>query len=121
YQNVKNKAIYAAGRIIGEVEGSTFKKAIHGSRHFLRQPPAIAISVDALDAAEHAGATQIEVLDKESGVRYRSSVQHFRDVGFTFERGFGRQIALPMAGWTMSSRGGQLSEQLQLWREGAGA
>jgi hypothetical protein len=84
---------------IGKVLGDCFYKSIKGSRHMLRKPQAIAISLDALMQAESAGAVYVEVLDHETGTRYQTSLEHIRKAGFAFERGYGRQIGLPLECW----------------------
>lgn len=100
--------IYASGKPIGKVRGETFFKNIHGSRHFLRKPLAIAFDVETLDAAECAGASRVQVIDQETGVMYSAAISHIRRAGFEFDRGYGRQIALVLHGWTVTKRGGGL-------------
>lgn len=46
--NHESFQIHVAGRHVGDVEKGVFKKTISGSRHILRKPPAIALSVEAL-------------------------------------------------------------------------
>jgi hypothetical protein len=105
-----SKPIYVSGRAkpIGKVRGDTFYKSIHGTRHFLRFPPAIAIDALAIEEAKAVGAIMIEVLDQDTGTRYRASMAHFEQAGTLFDRGFGSQIYLPFNGWTQSRRGGEL-------------
>jgi hypothetical protein len=113
----KPTPIYSGARIVGSVKGGIFRKNVLGSRHFLRTPPGIAISLDALEQAERAGAIQIEVYDRETGTRYRTMVQHLRRAGFELDRGFGRQLALPLADWQKSRHGSRLPVQLSIWNE----
>lgn len=100
--------IYVNGRAIAKVKGDTLIKSIHGSRHMLRQPRAIAFDVDSLNQAEAAGAVLVNVTDQETGVIYRSTIAHIRDKGIRLNRGYGEQIALPLEGWTTHKRGGGL-------------
>ena len=109
--------IYSGGRIVGCVNGNVFLKTIQGSKHILRRPQALAISIDALEAAERAGATIIQITDTETGVIYKSSIEHFRECAFELDRGFGRQLALTLEGWTRTRRG-QL-DQLALFGNAA--
>ncbi len=98
--------IFAEGKKVGQVRGDVFYKSIVGSRHMLRKPQAIAISLDALTQAKEAGAALVEVLDKETGIRYQTSLEHFWKAGFSLERGgFGRQLGLPLAGWAKITPG----------------
>jgi hypothetical protein len=101
------------GRVVGKVEGDTFYKSVKGSKHFLRVPPAIAFDVISLDDAEEAGAEKVVVTDQETGTVYKSTIQHIREHGEKFNRGFGDQIFLVLEGWVKSKRGGGL--QLGLW------
>lgn len=107
--------IYAGARVVGAVCGDTFRKAVRGSKHFLRRPAAIALDASSLDAAEQHGARWVAVTDKETGVIYRAAISHIRQAGFEFDRGFGRQIGLLLDGWVKSGRG--LSAQMKIFDE----
>lgn len=86
--------------VIGCVENFVLKKYIQGSKHFLRQPRAIAISASGLDEAEKAGAKVIEVTDTETNRVYSASFEHFRHNAFVFRRGgFEKQYALILEYW----------------------
>jgi hypothetical protein len=100
--------IRASGHVVGKVEGNTFYKAVDGSRHFLRVPPAICFNVQSLKEAEQANADYIEVTDRETGKAYRASIRLVWDSGFKVNRGFGDQIALPFDKWQV------VGEPLQL-------
>jgi hypothetical protein len=106
------KPIFAGSKVIGKVNGDTFYKSIR-KNHFLRCPPAIAFDIDSLTQAEQAGAIKVQVTDKEDGTIYRATIQHIRDKGREFNRGFGDQIFLTMEGWTKIKRGG--GEQLSMF------
>ena len=72
--------IYRAdGRaIVGRVEGDTFHKSARSSVHMLRRPRrAWAADVDALDQARAAGAEWVEILDQDTGARYRVALVEF--------------------------------------------
>jgi hypothetical protein len=97
--------IFAAGRIIGKVEGDTFYKTI-ASNHYLKKPPAIAFDVSSLDDAENAGAKRVEVKDRETGLIYQTTIKHIRAKGFKFNRGYGEQVGLSMNGWSKYKSGG---------------
>jgi hypothetical protein len=110
-----SSTIYSGSKVIGRVKGDTFYKSIKGSVHMLRKPPAIAISLDALDQAEAAGAVKIKVTDQESGTTYGARIEFIRERGVIFDRGYGEQIYLALAGWTKTLRGRQFTEQLNLF------
>lgn len=108
-------AIYRGdGRVIGKVDGDTFHKSIRKS-HYLQRPPAIAFDVESLEQAEQAGAVNVQVTDRDDGTVYKSTVQHIREKGKEFNRGYGDQIFLTLDGWVKSKPGGGL--QLGLWEK----
>lgn len=88
-----------SGKEIGEVSGTTFRKVIEGSKHFLRRPPAIAFDVVTIQEAEKLGAKDIMVVDKETKKKYRTTIFNLWHFGFMFNRGKGDQIALRMPYW----------------------
>lgn len=89
--------VFVGSRAVGYVCGNVFKKTITGSLHILRIPPALAFDVSSLDDAEKMGADRVEVTDRESGRVYAATIEFIRRNGFTVSRGFGAQIALPLA------------------------
>jgi len=106
-QNPQNQPLRSAsGRMVALLKGNTIHKHIMGSKHLLKTPPAIAIDCVALDAGEQGGATRVLVLDKESDAEYRASIQTIREHGFTFNRGYGRQIALALDYWQQAGGNG---------------
>ena len=95
--NQKIYQIQVAGHQVGQVGGGIFKKSILGSRHFLRKPRAIALSVESLKQAEQVGASEIQITDKETGRVYSCSIEHFKEFAFPIQRGgFEPQLALPI-------------------------
>lgn len=110
----QSKFVYVNGKRVGNVKDGEFRKSVHGSRHFLRFPPAIAFDVSTLDQAEAAGAVTVNITDQDTGVVYRSTIAHIRENGLSINRGHGEQIALPLEGWIIQKRGDGL--QLHLWR-----
>lgn len=90
----------ASGRhVVGVVTGAVFRKAVKGTAHQLRQPPAWAFDVASLDAAERAGAVIVELVDVETETVYRATLAAIRRDGFTFNRGFGQQRGLVLGLW----------------------
>jgi hypothetical protein len=116
YTKTQKTQIYSTtGRAIGYVKGNTFYKTVAASRHFLRTPPAIAFDTCSLEAAQRAGAEKVIVKDKESGVSFRAQISYILEKGFPVNRGFGEQIALPLAGFIRSRPGDMVGEQLKLF------
>ncbi|MFZ5809446.1 MAG: hypothetical protein ACOY16_09230 [Chloroflexota bacterium] len=78
----------------------TLRKRIVGSRHILRQPPAIAFARQIIDYVRSQDCQRIEVVDTERGVVYTASFPTFLEFGIPIERGgFEPQIALPLRYW----------------------
>ena len=96
--------IYRAdGRaVVGRVEGDTFYKRARSTVHMLRRPRAWACDVEALDAARAAGAEWVEILDQDTGARYRVALVEFYRRGLRVDRGHGAQLALPLACWDVA-------------------
>jgi len=101
--NSSTKKVFINSRFVGEVIGSVFRKRIKGSKHILRTPRAIALSVDSLRQAESYGAQAIEIQDKDSGLIYRATIEHFKRFCFELCRGgFEPQKALMLDRWDVS-------------------
>ncbi len=115
--NATTGHVYAQGRVVGQVRGATFCKMVSASRHMLRKPPAWALDLQSLCDAERMGARWVELFDRDTGGRYRASVELVRRHGFVFDRGHGRQIGLPLDRWTVTRPGEPRAEQLTLFGE----
>lgn len=110
--NKQENIIYVGSKIAGKVQGDTFYKTVK-PQHFLQRPPAIAFDVSVLDQATKAGAVKVVVTDSSTGTQYISTIEHIREAGFYFNRGYGDQVGLTFSGWIRTRRG-QL-EQLDLF------
>jgi hypothetical protein len=101
-QSITQK-VWNGAQVVGKVEAGTFKKSIFASRHMLRQPPAISLSVDSLRQAEFYGAQNIEVKERESGLVYSCTMTHFKQYSFDLQRGaYEKQRALPLSFWNIT-------------------
>lgn len=90
---------------VGRVAGIWFEKTIQGSKHLLRVPmPALGFDLSTLEDAERAGAVAVAVTDSETGRTYRQRIETIRRYGFPVTRGFGRQIALPLAAYAIDGK-----------------
>jgi hypothetical protein len=96
---MKYKPIVIKGRVVGHVSNGTFYKSINGSMNFLKDPPAICSDTSALLDAEKFGAKKMLVTDKETGIRYMTTIAHFYAMGFKVNRGFGEQLGLRITEW----------------------
>lgn len=93
--------IHSRGREAGYVKGKTFYVAIFGSKDMLRQPKAICFLRSTLQAAATAGATRIEVYDRESRMTYATTLYAIDTHGFTGSGRHCSQIALPIDRWSV--------------------
>jgi len=93
-------------KVIGQVIGDAFIKRVRASRHFLTTPPAIALDIGSLTQAERAGAVWVQIIEIESGTTYRATIRQIREQGVEFDRGYGRQVYLPLNSWIKSRPGG---------------
>lgn len=83
-------------------------KRVDPEAHQLRHPPAWAQDAAALSTAESLGA-EVVVFEGRSGTpRWVAPLQAFRLYGFEFDRGAGRQVALPLAHWHTDGGSGQM-------------
>ncbi len=106
------KFVTVGNRVIGEVIGDTFVKVIQGSRHLLKNPPAVALSVESLEQAAALGATVIEITDSESGRVYRSTVENFQQYSFKVQRGgFEPQLGMRLERFDMVAPSRSTSRQ----------
>ena len=105
------------GKVIGWFEGDTFIKPVVGSKHKLRKPPSWAIQAEAFDEEVKPNARELVIIDRESGLRYRVSIETFARHSFRLNRGFGDQYALPIRFFQVEGNG---HRQLTLWGNGNG-
>lgn len=102
-QSISKNAIWTRGRVVGKVDGKTFKKRVKASTGFLHSPPAICLSIESLSQIESVGAKSIEVTDTESGLKYACTLSHFKQYAFDLQRGgYEAQKALPLSYWNVS-------------------
>jgi hypothetical protein len=109
--------IFSGRQVIGEVNnGDTFQKRLESSRHFLRRPPAIALSLDSLAQAEKAGALFVKIIDLDTDRVFWTTITNMREIGFLIQRGgFESQLALRLKEW--SSKKPALEKQFALFQE----
>jgi hypothetical protein len=88
-------------RIAGALVDGWLRKIVQASKHMLRSPRGWAIDAHALAAARSAGALGLRIEDTESGKTYLATWAALDAHGYTFDRGYGRQIALPLRYWQL--------------------
>lgn len=106
-QSGKITPVRHAGRVVGFVVGSEFRRTLK-PQHLLRYPEtAIAQSPEALDAAERLGA-ELLVYQLPDGSEACMGLQAFRALGTLIDRGFGPQLSVPLAKFPKRVPAGQL-------------
>ncbi len=85
-----------SGRVVGGIYGDVLYKNAQ-RHHMLQRPAAWAWDVHIIDNAEWFGARFTEV--ECDGRVWRASLADFRRHGVRVNRGYGEQIALPLAFW----------------------
>lgn len=115
-KNKNQKVIYSGGRVVGVVRGGVFEKTVKSSKHFLREPRAIAFDETSLGDAQVYGASQVKVNDADTGRVFTASMKTILESGFSLNRGYGNQIALTLEHWRVggSNGGNELPEPTQL-------
>lgn len=91
----------ADNRIAGALVGGYLRKIVQGSRHMLRSPRGWAIDAHALATARAAGALGLRVEDTETGRVYLADWAALDAHGYSFNRGYGDQVALPIQYWQL--------------------
>lgn len=96
-------SVYRAdGRAVGRVEGGVFRRVMRSTKHQLQRPPAWAADLDALDQARAAGASRVEIFDRDTGATYAADLADFYRRGVRVDRGHGLQLALPLTCWEVT-------------------
>lgn len=75
-----------------------------GSVHRLRAPAGWAIQKDVLQFHVR-DVRRVEIVDVETGATYTAGLSDFIRAGVEIERGYGAQLALPLASWHMAGAG----------------
>ena len=109
----KDRIIIKVGdKVVGCLGDNRFTKLVVGSKHMLRRPPAWAVDAEAFDAEVKPNATELVVIDKETGIQYHCPVGKFDRLKGELDRGFGRQYFLTLNHWEIRGNG---HRQLSLW------
>jgi hypothetical protein len=109
----KNGELVKVGqKVVGCLQGNRFMKSVVGSKHRLRRPSAWAIDSNVFDEQIRPNATEIVIMDRETGKEYHCSVEVFDRLKGELDRGFGRQYFLTLGHWRTENNG---HHQLSLW------
>lgn len=97
----------ASGKFSGKVIGDCFYR-VFADCHILKYPkPALAIDCAIIDQLKQAGIVRLEFRHKTTNAVYRSTLAHFLEAAKPIDRGWGKQLALPLAGWVVAGKGVQ--------------
>lgn len=118
------QVISIGGKVVGVIQHGALTKHIE-ARHYLRDPKAIAFAVEAIEAAQRAGVSQIIVTDQDTGTVYSATLADFMAYSWELSRGAGPQRAMRLNRWTVNGKppsDGKLTQptapqpaQLSLW------
>jgi len=101
---MKSKAVFIkSGKIVGKVTRDVFHKSLDSRKHFLRKPPSIAFDKESLKNAIQYGAKRVLVFDTHKKETYTATIDQIYKNGMDVNRGFGKQIALPLSYWEIES------------------
>lgn len=89
-------------KVVGEVRGGAFVKTVKSSKHMLRKPLGWALDLDSLQAVKDLGARYVELHDADTRRVYSAPIATIEAKGITFDRGWGRQVALGLEYWTVA-------------------
>ena len=95
-----------SGQIIGYVHRSEFIVPRRRGLHWLRIVNGWAIDRLALERAIAVGARVVAILDRDTGVVFRTTVDKLRARGVPVDFGYGSQLALPESEWEVDDRPG---------------
>jgi len=101
------------GRVVGQIADGVYYTRRRKSIHQLRRPPSWAIDRSILLELSGAGVERVELHDTESGQHYTAQLSDFWRHGIRVNRGFGEQVALPLAWWRIDNRPSLADEQAE--------
>lgn len=87
------------GITVAQIQDKKLSKTIIGSRHLLRNPPAIAFDVHIVNEAVQSGVEEVTVWDEEAEIRYQTSMDNFCKYKLYVNCGHGPQYAPPIHRW----------------------
>jgi len=98
------QVLYAGGRNVASIDADgVLRKGVDGRRHMVRYPsPAWAFDRAHIDAALAAGVLAVELMDRDDGTLYRTSLADFCRLAYELDRGYGPQLALALQHWRVT-------------------
>jgi len=93
-----------SGRVVASFDSNRkiLVRRLKGSLHLLRSPRAICFDSSIIAQAEIMGCKSISVLDVETDVTYSVPFAEFLAKAVPLDRGYGRQLCLPLTYWAFS-------------------
>ncbi len=114
YKNNPNAVISSTGKYIGKIDGKAFVKEVYGHKDMLQKPRGWATDADSFDDQVRPYADRIIIIDKDNGIEYHSSIQHFNQNKGEINRGHGRQYYMVISKWDVIRPGEQRPLQLSI-------
>ena len=102
------------GAIIGILENGILRKEAYASKHMLQSPKGWAIQEYVFEEAKELKAKWVCIRDLESKYCYWATFSDFNLRGYWFDRGFGRQVVLPLKWFIKLTDGDSPDQQLPL-------
>lgn len=98
----KSLQIWLNGKVVGSMVGRTAYKTI-GSNHLLIIPElSICYDVELLEMFKKYGIEKLSVRNKDTGMRYTTTLEYFSKNSFPVQRGAGNQRGLAIRKWTVN-------------------
>lgn len=101
-QSPARQVLWAGSKHTASIDPDGVLRKTARSRHMLRTPRAWAFDEAHIAAAQRTGVLRVEVFDTDTQTTYRAAVADFETFGIRLDRGYGPQIALPLARWQTS-------------------
>jgi hypothetical protein len=108
----QKRCVMLGGRVVGQIDGTTFIKSVHASTHQLQRPQAWAIDAVIFDEEIKPNCVYILISDQETDNKYRCTVETFDKFKGVLDRGHGQQYYLTLNHWHIEIKG---EKQLSLW------
>lgn len=86
---------------IGEKDGKVIATRRALKRHMLRRPPAWAFSIEVINLLQEKRVDEVQVICE--GKVYVCDMSKFLKSAINIDRGFGKQLAVPVRYWTRKS------------------
>ncbi len=96
-QKLKKIPVYNnRGQVVGVIQNGILKKNANSKKHMLWNPHGWAFDAEILEKARRLSIRNIEIFDSETHITYHAKLSDYFLHGVKIERGYGKQICLPI-------------------------